>query len=152
MTPWPTLSTPSVRFLRFKLQRSRTFQVAIVFVHALAAVASFSNALPLWAQLLLFSAVALSLIIVLKRYVFSDPVDAVEVAWREEDGWRLRVRAEDAVPVRLLGTSVVTTVVTILHFMTEQGKRHEVVVFRDALDAESYRLLRVILRTAANGS
>ena len=45
---------------------------------------------------------------------------------------------------------MVTTVVTILHFKTEQGKRHEVVVFRDALDAERYRLLRVILRTVAD--
>ncbi len=149
MTPWPILSTPSVRSLRFTLERSRAFLAAIVFVHALAAAASFSNALPLWAQMLLFSSVALSLIIILKRYIFCDPADAIEVAWRQDDGWRLRYGARDAVPVRLLGTSVATTMVTILHFKTEQGKRHEVVVFRDVLDAERYRLLRVILRTVA---
>jgi Membrane-bound toxin component of toxin-antitoxin system len=140
MTQWPTLSTSSVRSLQFKLQCSRTFLVAIVFVHALAAVASFSNALPLWSRMLLFGAVGLSLIILLKRYIFFDPAEMVEVAWSEDDGWHLRCRAQEAVPVRLLGTSVVTTVVTILHFKTEQGKRHEIVVFRDALDAESYRL------------
>jgi len=126
--------------------------IAIVFIHALAAVASFSNTLPLWLQTLLFGAVALSLIILLKRYIFFDPVDAMEVAWREEEGWRLRCGTRDAVPVRLLGTSVVTTMITILHFKTEQGKRHEVVVFRDALDAESYRVLRVILKTMADRS
>ncbi len=152
MVPWPALSTPSVRSLRFKLQRSRTFLVAIVFVHALAAVASFCNTLPLWLQMLLFGAVALSLFILLRRYIFLDPVDAMEVAWREEEGWRLRYGTRDAVPVRLLGTSVVTTMITILHFKTEQGKRHEVVVFRDALDAESYRVLRVILKTVADRS
>jgi len=125
---------------------------AIVFVHVLAAVASFTNTLPLWSQMLLFGAVVLSLIILLKRWVFFDPVDAIEVAWNEDDGWRVRYGAQEELAVRLLGTSVVTTMITILHFKTEQGKRHEVVVFRDALDAEEYRLLRVILRTAADSA
>jgi hypothetical protein len=122
----------------------------ITVVHGLAAVAAFANAFPLLVQGLLCGAVGVNLIVLLKRYGFlPGHENKTEVFWDESTGWKLVSGDGTAVPVRLLPSSVVTTVVTVLHFKTERGGRRDVVVFRDAADADSFRRLRIILKTTA---
>ncbi len=105
-------------------------------------IAAFANTLPLWAKCVIALLVAFSLI----RFIGGDWQPNPLVTWKPEEGWRLCYDDQKSINVRLLPSSVMTTLVCILHFKTEQGRRHNLLVLRDAVECEQFRRLRVILR------
>lgn len=62
--------------------------------------------------------------------------------------WSVISSGGEALPAKLRGSSFASSLCVVLHFSTESG-RVVVPVFRDSVDAETYRRLRVHLRCRA---
>jgi len=70
---------------------------------------------------------------------------AYELLWQEHNSWlitqhNLRSMAE------LCDSSVITSVCAVLNFKLENGKRQSILLFKDSVDAESFRRLRVRIK------
>ncbi|WP_367026636.1 protein YgfX [Methylococcus sp. ANG] len=63
-------------------------------------------------------------------------------------GWSLISSGGETYPAKLMGSSFASSLCVVLHFSTAHG-RVAVPVFRDSVDAETYRRLRVQLRCGA---
>ena len=137
--------------LRFKPEPSPFLIRATAVLHLAALFAALANDLPWWLRGLIFALIVISLIHTLKR--LRDSAQIPEVSWSDDKGWSLLYPGrERAIRVQLLGSSVMTVRICFLHFKAERGDlRHDVVVPRDALDAERFRELRVIMRTRGSG-
>lgn len=78
-----------------------------------------------------------------RRFIRRPAVGAILVKPTGE--WSLTLNDGNAVAATVQPTTVVTVWFTLLHLRTDAGLR-TVLLCRDSLDAEEYRLLRVALR------
>ena len=124
-------------------EASRYFAVIIVVVHGLAIIAGIVNVLPFAVKLPLIMAVCFSLIKLLRQYYFSP--QNFRISYSGSRGWQFAT-ANDYYPIEILGTTVITNLVTILHFKGQDGKKWTILVFSDAVTAEDYRKLKVQLK------
>jgi hypothetical protein len=122
---------------------SRTLVWAVIAVHVLALIAAMANPLPLSARVLVASAVMVSSGLNVRRIVLQPSVSAILL--RPGGDWHLILNDGKTVAAALQPTTVVTVWFTLLHLRTDAGLR-TVLLCRDSLDPESYRLLRVALK------
>lgn len=141
------MSQESAPFLHFKLGRSRYLALFILAVHSLALVASITNALPWELRILLCTAVLINLYFSAKQYGVFGTIPIVEVRYADKEGWTLQTGDKKLHSVTLLPTSVLTSLVSILHFKADI-KVIPLVVFSDSMGKEEYRRLRVFMKTA----
>jgi len=62
--------------------------------------------------------------------------------WQDNSDWMI-AQYHMLVPARLCDSSVITSICCVLNFRLEDGNRQSVLLFKDNIDAESYRRLRV---------
>jgi hypothetical protein len=146
MTPFsPPSSGRSVAPLHLILEPSRALRRALIAVHGLAGFAALANPLPLWAKALLLAAIALSFFRGYRDHVLTPAVQGLTLG---PDGrWEV-IRPAGTLTATLLGSTVVTRWIVLLHLDSDAGKL-AVPICRDSTDPESFRRLRVHLRTAA---
>ncbi|GEM_PF-824425 len=144
------MSTSSGLSLRIVPERSRLYLALIGVTHTLALFGVSINALPYWIKGLLFLTVMVSYFWSLTNYLNNGFGQSV-ISYNEWDGWGLQRIEEEWNSVKLLGSSIRTQHLSILHFRTESGQFQAVLVFKDSLDAESYRQLQVVLRVVGSG-
>ncbi len=137
------MSRKSAVSLHLEPQPSRTLAWAIAVVHALAAIASIANALPVWARTVLLGLVLVSGWATYHRHCREPAVKRIDAD--SEGEWLMCLSNGEERSGCLLGSSVVTVWMTLLHIRTDAGIC-TVLLCRDSLDAESYRLLRVFLK------
>jgi hypothetical protein len=119
---------------------------ALLAVHGATLIAAIANPLPLWAKIFLLSVTVGSWTLSLRHYIFEPAVIAIV---RKPDGaWILTVKGGNTIAGRLQGSTLVTIWFTLLHLDTDAGPR-TVLLCRDGLDPETYRLLRVSLKVDA---
>ena len=116
---------------------------ALAALHALAGVCALANSLPLCFRLVLLLAVALSHC--RTRWDYAWDLRVREVLF-EPDGLVVVMRRSGPVAGYLVGSTVVTTFIVILHLRSIEGKFLAVPISRDSVDAEAFRRLRVGLR------
>ncbi len=68
------------------------------------------------------------------------------VAHNDSEGWSVQFGGQGVQFVNLMGTSISTRILTILHFASSNSERQSVVLFKDSLDREDYRKLRVLMK------
>ena len=73
------------------------------------------------------------------------------IRWQEGNEWQLEYLANDKDEARLLGDSVNFSYLVILNFKVEGRRRiRSVSIFKDSLDSDTFRRLRVRLRVDAS--
>lgn len=142
----PIASEPA---LQLAPKPSRYYALLVVLVHGAAAAAALINGLPSLLKIALAAAVASSCCWILWRHVYSISGENARLNYSEFDGWTLDLDSSGApFAAALLPSSVVTTWVCVLHFRSEAGAFHAFILFKDALDADAFRRLRVLLLTS----
>ena len=68
------------------------------------------------------------------------------IHYGDHTGWRFQIGAGTQICAELLPTSIATRWLVILHFRIPQKRFQSFVLFRDSLDPEDYRRLRMILK------
>jgi hypothetical protein len=114
----------------------------IVATHAATMLAVLLGFWPGWVKAGCVLAVAASAAASFHRHLLNR-----EVAWLErmrDGGWRLHLRDGREFKCELLGDSLMTPAFTLLVLSSAYGTRL-VPIFRDSLDSETYRRLRVVL-------
>jgi len=116
---------------------------ALAMVHSLALAAAVANPLPLPARIVMACAVMGSLVLSVRRFVWRPAVSAILV--KPAGDWSLILSDGNNVAATVQPTTVITIWFTLLHLRTAGG-RCTVLLCRDSLNAEGYRLLRVALK------
>lgn len=93
-------------------------------------------------------AVVGSFVVRVQRYLTSIKERKVVIAHNDSEGWSLQSVGQEVEFANLMGTSISTRILTILHFTLPNFERRWVVLFRDSLDNEEYRKLRVLMKLA----
>ena len=126
-------STPFVA----KLRPSTFLQQLSLVVHALASIASITNALPLAIKLFVLALVLLNGSLAYRKL----RLESRKIRCNEKRGWAVAWQA-DFENVEVLGSTVITTFCVFLHL---QGKP-PILIARDAMDENNYRRLIVQLK------
>lgn len=131
--------------LRITPKPSGTLRLLVGASHGLAMLAvALTDLSWVWTVPLAFAILA-SLRHELRRMVSAEPRTLLHV---EGQGWSIARPGGEPEGLKLSGGSVVTPWVVVLHGRTDR-RRQDLLVTRDSLDAESFRLLRLHLRIFA---
>lgn len=141
--------TKSIVPLRLELHRSWWLAALLLLMHSGALLIVVLVPLPLWAKGLLGTIVIASATTSLNTHALRRGKHAmVCVIWDGTQQWTLRTAAGEEFTARLLPGSYVAASLVILNFALKgRWRRRSVVILPDALDANSFRQLRVYLRT-----
>jgi hypothetical protein len=140
------LSESSALWLQISPDRSWSYIALLTAAHLLASVGTLAAGVPTPVQGTLCVAIIASWIFHLRRYRCEHTENRAVIMYGEQEGWRVRIGEGSEIHAKLLGSSVSTRWITILHFRTGQKRFQSFVIFPDSLDAEDYRRLRMILR------
>lgn len=127
-------------------KRSRLYLGLIGISHGIAALGSIANNLPLLWRIIILVIVAISYRITLKNYLFNTSKPTLVIAHNDSEGWSLQAVDSPLQYVGLLPSSVTTRIVTLLHFEMDNRQQRTIPIFKDSLDKECYRKLRVLLK------
>jgi len=95
---------------------------------------------------MIFIVVAASYWITLKNYLFKTSKPSPIIAYNDSEGWSLQAIDSPLEYAELLPSSITTRIVTLMHFEMDNRQRRTVPIFKDSLDKDSYRKLRVLLK------
>ena len=145
---WRAWSILSAFVLRLLAKPSRDCFILISTVYVLAVAGSFLCALTLALKIMVSGVLVLHWGCLLRSgrlYGMSGSA----LLWRAPGAWAIQHADGRIMPVRVLGSSFVSRWLTVVHVRSSVRRCHALSYFRDSLDAESYRLLRVYLNTRA---
>jgi len=132
---------------QFELRPSRVFALLLLAVHLLAAISVGLTNVELWIRLVLFVLILLSLFYHLLRHALLRCKSSWISFSLDQKCVLISTRGSAAVSGEILRRTVVTSYCVVLCIRPE-GRKLAVnqVIFRDALQAEAFRELRVRLR------
>ena len=126
----------------FKIHRSLLLTRWLVFLHAIAIVAVFINALDLIYKVIITLMVLVSLLVYLKREInFHDLI----IRYSTEFGWEVAYSENNFDAIEVLDSTVITRYIIILNFI-QNKKKQTILICRDALFYDEYRKLMVKLK------
>jgi toxin CptA len=135
--------------LHIRLRPSRVLALVLLFMHGGAMAVMVPAGLSPWLTLLISAGIVTSLVHTLKAHALLRARNAVvQLVWDAEGEWTLLTAAGQSFKARLLPTTYLHPHVVILNFRRDHrwGSR-AVVVLPDAVDADTFRRLRVRLAT-----
>jgi Membrane-bound toxin component of toxin-antitoxin system len=65
-----------------------------------------------------------------------------DLHWQDSGDWMI-AQQHKLVPAKLCDSSVFTSICSVLNFKLDGGRRQSILIFKDNIDAESFRRLRV---------
>ena len=117
-------------------------------IHAVALLVVFTLVSPWWLVVGLSTAILFSLLRSNRRYLQYRGYRVIRSAEiNGQDEWRLQQTNGDEVRAELQSSSYIHPKLSVLNFRSEQGKRYSLILLPDGIDAESFRRLRVRLKT-----
>ena len=66
----------------------------------------------------------------------------LDLHWQDNGDWMI-ARHHRLMPAKICDSSVFTSICSVLNFKLEDGRRQSVLIFKDNIDTESFRRLRV---------
>lgn len=142
--PSPDSSARSAAPLHLILEPSRTLGRTITAVHGLAGFSALANPLPLWIKAGLAAAVILSFYLTYRSRIAHPEIRGLTLS---PDGHWEVIRRSGTITAVLRSSTVVTRWIVILH-LDSDAESLAIPICRDSTDPESFRRLRVHLRTA----
>ena len=134
--------------LRVALKPSCQLAAVLTAAHVAAAVALVPLYLPLWAKLSVTLLIAASLAYTVRRHALLVSRAALTgIELREMDRAAIRTRADTWEEARILGTTYVSPVLTVVNLrVTGRIFPRHLLIVPDNVDADAFRRLRVLLR------
>lgn len=134
--------------LHIRIEPSRFLAGLLILVHALAAALLYPLALPEMLKLALAAAIAVSGVHSVMKTALLKWRNAIVALEIDNEGMALRERnAEQWRPCRVLGTTFVSSYLTVLNLrLLKGGAVRHVVMLPDNVDQDDFRRLRVRLR------
>jgi toxin CptA len=137
---------------RIEISPSVRLAVALCATHFAAAAATAWAAVPLWVKAPVVMAIAASLVYYLARVAALHSADAIVALEIHDDGGvACRTRRGEWLEGELLGSSYVSSQLTIIGVRLAGRRARHVVLVPDNVDPRDFRRLRVWLRWAAAG-
>lgn len=139
--------------IKLEIGRSLRLSAILLFGHVGALWLLGLMPLPWWLATLLTGALAYSLWRGVSLHALRNAKQAiVELVWDTQGHWTLRSVEGQNTPAHLSAGSYVSPYLVLLNFVTGRWwQRRTVVLLPDALDAGSFRRLRVRLTAGAGG-
>jgi toxin CptA len=139
---------PAARVLKISLRSSWLLVTILTLAHIAAlAVMLFVN-IPLWVPLIAAAALAVHLLVVIRRQALlltPDAAAAIEI--RSDNTLAVQVRGGAWNEYAVLGNTYVSPYLTVLNLQQTDGHAvRRITLLPDSLDAEDFRKLRVWLR------
>lgn len=133
--------------IRLEIGRSLWLATILLFGHAGALWLLMLMPLPWWLATVLTGALAYSLLRGLFLHALRNgKLAVITLVWDGQDRWSLHSADGQNVPARLAAGSYVSPYLVLLNFVTGRWwQRRTLVLLPDALDAGSFRRLRVRL-------
>lgn len=134
----PKTTEPASHFV---IGRSRLMTLIIDSLHTLSISACWLNAL------LFIHSLMLSLLVTLS-WIFHHKAckaDSTYLRYTASHGWAISFENEDYLPIEIKPTTVTGRLLTVLHFKFEK-RSNILVIFKDAMTANNYRRLIVLLK------
>lgn len=122
---------------------SATLYAILIAIHATALVAASISPWFLWAKLVCMAAIVASAYLNISPASRHGEINSLHMM--TDGSWRLLLRDKRECRCELAAESLVTPGFALLVFSCPDGRRR-MLIFRDSLDGESYRKLRVVLR------
>ncbi|HKJ10057.1 MAG TPA: protein YgfX [Gammaproteobacteria bacterium] len=138
-------STPFAGPLRLEPQVSRSLTRFLFFLHALALVAAWTAPLAWPVKLVLTAAVLIGGWRELRRQRGVRDATLLRIVWGADGTWSVRVNGRWQ-SARLEPDVHEHPLLVVLPLRTEDGRVRRIVIAPDAIDADSYRRLRVRIR------
>jgi hypothetical protein len=132
--------------LHFELRPSRYWMGLLLLLHLGALVIVLILPLQWWAVLAISLILTISLIYHIEksvRYRFKTSIKVIET--QDGKNWRLFQCNQQFIDTTIMKDSIVTSYLLILNFQTKFKTRHNVVLFKDAIDRTDFNKLRHIL-------
>ncbi|HYH42986.1 MAG TPA: protein YgfX [Burkholderiales bacterium] len=134
--------------VRVTLESSRWLTIVLTTVHAGSVALLIPLGLPLWMKLALAAAIAVGLAHSLRRHALRRSASAFTgIELRDEDRAAVRTRDGKWHDARILPTTYVSPVLTIINLkLAQQSRPRHAVIVPDSVRADDFRALRVSLR------
>ena len=132
---------------QFHFQPSGYLAISLLLAHSAALLAIYAIPLPGWAKIALTLLLLANLLFYLRRDAQLSAPSSVITLTLDGDDLMLTARNGKCWVARLLSTSMVTPVLTVLNSSSPGAIfARPIIIFPDSLDAESFRQLRVWLK------
>lgn len=125
----------------FTISHSHWLKITVDCLHFLSMLACWLNDLPIQFKLLL----ALMVITSWRFHRKATEADSTYLRYTPASGWAISLDNAGYSAVNILPSTVAGKIVTILHFKRE-NHRKSLVIFKDAVAANDYRRLTVLLK------
>ena len=123
---------------------SRILAAWVCFIYSLALLALLVSPINLTIKTLLLVIVFFSLGPVYKKHF--DKKNFQQLSFSQSTGWGLTDNHQQFRPIRILPSSFVSLLITIIQYRDESGGKQSIIISRDSIDSETYRRLIVKLR------
>lgn len=133
--------------LQIALRPSWVLTAILAAAHGGAIAVVVAVGMPLWLQLIAIAALVVNFAFEVRRSALlrsPDAVVAIEIA--SDDALSIQTRRGDWIECEALGSTYVTSFLSILNLKEHGGGARRAVVLPDSIDAEDFRKLRVWLR------
>ena len=112
----------------------------VTVMHLLALIAALDNGLTWLVKTIIVVAIIISFL-----YVSLENRREKRIFGYGDNGWYLESNEGEITSVSLMGSSVATPFFIFVHMKSERSTPFSFLIFRDSLNRESYRRLRVLL-------
>ena len=148
---WQTLSRKYATPLLFEPGPSRTLRAWLILVLVVSIMILPFMPLPVWPGLIILLLMLFSLWRAIRVHVTLGHPDSVcAVQWREARSCRLRLATGQDVEACLMPQVFMLPWLVIMHFRSDGGRIHHLVLLPDMLEPELFRRLRVRLMIELN--
>ena len=143
---WQKLSGKYATPLLLEPGSSRALRAWLMLSHVVALMVLPFTALPLWPLLIIMLVVLLSL----SHATMTHPGSVCAVEWFEARACKLQLASGKAIKARLMPQVFMLPWLVIMHFKSDRGRIHHLVLLPDMLDGKVFRRLRVRLMIELN--
>lgn len=128
----------------FQPVASKTVRLILIGIHGLAILATLANTLPWAIKIILLVLIIGYLVAYLYHCKHSKYRDSIYFS--EAEGWSTGFNKNQIQPVKLLGSSLSTRWIIVLHFKMVDTSTRSLLIYRDSLSAKQYHHLRLMLK------
>lgn len=127
----------------FQPQSSQYIELSCILMHGLAVIATAANTLPLLIKTIIFSTIVIHLCFYLHQIKH---LKHHHIHFSDADGWSIGLNENPSQAVTLIGSSLSTRWLILLHFKTEKHPSQSLLIGRDSLSTHDYQRLRLMLK------
>jgi hypothetical protein len=133
--------------LSFRMKRSQIHDRLLTILHLLGLLACWLNNLPVGWRL----GLSALLILLWARYYRGVRMATFYLSYTANQSWSVSFDGDNYLPAKIEATTVITTLVALIHLSIDGKTAQSLIVFKDTLPVDDYRRLIVKLKLSGYG-